>query len=225
MLDICRYILSGAGYRVVGVADAEAAVQLLRDQHFDLVLCDIMLPQASGLSLCRTIRTTSDIPVCFLTAKGSPEERVAGFEAGADDYIVKPFNARELLMRVAVILRRGAPDELSNGPLVIARGSTTARVAGRRVLLSEPELRLLTMLLERKGEAVAWQELVRAAWLTDAPETGKDMLKTTVHRLRVKLGETSQPLIVSVRGTGYAMPQLPTAGPSRRERGRGSART
>lgn len=208
MLDICHYILDGAGYEVVGAADAETGLQYVRGQHFDLALCDIMLPHASGLTLCRRIRETTDIPVCFLSAKGTAEERVAGFEAGADDYIVKPFNARELLMRVAVILRRTGQEEIGNGPLVVTRGSNTARVGQRRVTLSDPELRLLLTLLEHRGRPVSWRRLVAAAWLTEAPETGRDMLKTSVHRLRGKLGETDPPLIVAVRGEGYLMPDL-----------------
>lgn len=211
MLDICHYILTGAGYQVVGATDAETALQHVRTEHFDLALCDIMLPQASGLSFCRLIRETTDIPVCFLTAKGSPEERVAGFEAGADDYIVKPFNARELLMRVAVILRRSSQDHISNGALVITRGSNAIRVDGRRVLVSDAEMRLLQTLLEHRGEPVSWRDLVAATWLTGSPETGRDMLKTTIHRLRLKLGETEPPLIVAVRGEGYLMPDLRTA--------------
>lgn len=208
MLDICDYILTGAGYFVVGSPDAETALQHVRAQHFDLALCDIMLPNASGLTLCRRIRDSTDIPVCFLSAKGTPEERVAGFEAGADDYIVKPFNARELLMRVAVILRRNAQGELNNGPLVLTRGSNTVRVGHRRVPVSDAELRLLVTLLEHRGEPVSWRDLVATAWLTEAPETGRDMLKTTIHRLRAKLGDTEPPLIVAVRGEGYLMPDL-----------------
>lgn len=211
MLDICHYILTGAGYTVVGTSDAETALQHVRNQHFDLALCDIMLPHASGLTFCRRIRETTDIPVCFLSAKGSPEERVAGFEAGADDYIVKPFNARELLMRVAVILRRSSQELISNGPLVVTRGSNEVRLDGRRVLVSDAELRLLLVLLEHRGEPVSWRDLVAATWLTESPETGRDMLKTTIRRLRLKLGEPDPPLIVAVRGEGYLMPDLQRA--------------
>lgn len=208
MLDICRYILTNAGYAVVAVRDAESAWKQVPDQHFDLALCDIMLPGASGLTLARRLRETTEIPICFLSAKGTPEERIAGFEAGGEDYIVKPFNARELLMRVAVILRRGSQELIRNGPLVMGRDSNVIAVDGRRVVVSELEGRLLRKLVEHRGESVPWRELVSAVWVTQTPETGRDMLKTTISRLRVKLGETKPPLIVAVRGEGYLMPDL-----------------
>lgn len=209
MLDICEYILAGAGYSVVGVADAETANRRLRQEYFDLLLCDIMLPGDSGLELCRRVRESTNIPVCFVSAKGTPEERIAGFEAGADEYIVKPFNARELLMRVAVILRHNLPaHQLVNGSLVITDDSNIVRVGARKVTLSDVELRLVKSLFANIGQAVSWKDLVATGWLTSAPETGRNMLKTTIRRLRGKLGETDPPLIVSVRGEGYFMPDL-----------------
>ncbi len=209
MLDICEFILTGSGYSVTGVLDAETAERRIRQEHFDLLLCDIMLPGESGLSLCRRVRESTDIPVCFLSAKGTPEERVAGFEAGADEYIVKPFNARELLMRVAVILRHNLPSSQQiNGPLIMTEGSIAVRVGTRRVNLSDVESRLLAALFAHLGQPVGWQELVAAGWLTSTPETGRDMLKTTIRRLRGKLGPTDPQLIVSVRGEGYLMPDL-----------------
>ncbi len=208
MLDICSYILTGAGYDVTSVPDAEAAMKQIRAAYFDVAVCDIMLPGASGLTLCRRIRELTDTPVCFLSAKGSAEERVAGFEAGADDYIVKPFNARELLMRVAVILRRTAEPELVNGPYALRPSSNVVKVGTRRVLVSDVDMRILRLLFERRGTPIAWRDLVAEAWLTEAPETGRDMLKTTIHRLRTKLGDVYPSLIVAVRGQGYLMPTL-----------------
>ncbi|MDR1808723.1 MAG: response regulator transcription factor [Propionibacteriaceae bacterium] len=211
MLDIVEYILSGAGFECVTVADAERAWSRCRAEYFDLVVCDIMLPGASGLTLCRRIRAQAPTPVCFLSAKGSAEERVAGFEAGADDYIVKPFNARELVMRVQAILRRsrsGPEPAVENGALRLLPGANTVILGQRRVLVSDAEMRLLEELARHVGECVAWRDLVAAAWLTEAPETGKEMLKTTIHRLRGKLGDWTPGVIVAIRGRGYLMPRL-----------------
>jgi len=170
-----------------------------------------MLPRSSGLTLCQRIREVSLIPVIFLSALGTAEERVAGFEAGADDYIVKPFNARELLLRTKAVLARyrgNAADEvIDNGPMRLSPRSNTVVIGTRRIQLSDYETRLLVTLARRVGTPVAWRDLVAAVWLTDAPETGKEMLKTTVYRLRGKLGPNPD-LIQAVRGSGYMMPGL-----------------
>jgi DNA-binding response OmpR family regulator len=212
MLDIIDYILTGGGYETRLAASAEAAWPLVKAERFDLIVCDIMLPRSSGLSFCRRVRELDQTPVCFLSALGTAEERVAGLEAGADDYIVKPFNARELLMRLQAILRRyhagAAGPAVVNGPLQLWPQSNQAVVGRRRVLVSDSEMRLLRALAAARGRPVAWRELVALAWLTDAPETGQAMLKTAVHRLRAKLGDHSPPLIVAVRGKGYVMPDL-----------------
>jgi len=183
---------------------------------FDAAILDVMLPRSSGLTLCQRIHEVSLIPVIFLSALGTAEERVAGFEAGADDYIVKPFNARELLLRTKAVLARyrGAADEVIEvGSVRLFPRSNAVIVGTRRVQLSDYETRLLVTLARRLGEPVAWRDLVAAVWLTDAPETGKEMLKTTVYRLRGKLG-SSPDLIQAVRGAGYMMPSVTEVSPN-----------
>jgi len=212
MRTIIEYIFSKAGYETRTAPDAETAWTLVRHEAFDVAILDVMLPRSSGLTLCQRIHEHSSIPVIFLSALGSAEERVAGFEVGADDYIVKPFNARELLLRTNAVLARyrgnAAEEVLVNGPVRIYPRSHAVVIDNRRVLLSEHETRLLATLARRLNEPVMWRELVAVVWLTDAPETGKEMLKTTIYRLRGKLGPGAPDLIQAVRGSGYLMPQL-----------------
>ena len=211
MRDIIEYIFSKAGYETCTAPDAEIASAMVRRENFDAAILDVMLPRASGLTLCQRIREASRIPVIFLSALGSAEERVAGFEAGADDYIVKPFNARELLLRTRAVLTRyrgnSVEEVIDNGPVRLYPQGHTVIIDNRRIQLSEYETRLLVTLARRLNQPVTWRELVAAVWLTDAPETGKEMLKTAVHRLRGKLGLTPD-LIQAVRGAGYMMPAL-----------------
>jgi len=212
MRTIVEYIFSKAGYETSTAPDAETAWTLVRHEAFDVAILDVMLPRSSGLTLCQRIHEVGSIPVIFLSALGSAEERVAGFEVGADDYIVKPFNARELLLRTNAVLTRyrgsSTEETIVNGGMCLYPQSHTVVIGNRRVQLSEHETRLLATLARRLNEPVMWRELVAAVWLTDAPETGKEMLKTTIHRLRGKLGTTAPDLIHAVRGSGYLMPQL-----------------
>ena len=212
MCTIIEYIFSKAGYDTRTAPDAETAWTLIRREPFDCAILDVMLPRSSGLTLCQRIQEHSRLPVIFLSALGSAEERVAGFEAGADDYIVKPFNARELLLRTRAVLSRyrsgAVQDVIENGPMHLYPQSHTLVIGNRRIQLSEHETRLLAALARRLNEPVMWRELVATVWLTDAPQTGKEMLKTLIHRLRTKLGPGAPDLIHAVRGSGYLMPTL-----------------
>jgi len=209
MCDIIEYIFSKAGYETRTAPDGETAAALARRETFDAAILDVMLPRSSGLTLCQKIHEVSHIPVIFLSALGSAEERVAGFEAGADDYIVKPFNARELLLRTKAVLARYrgnfTEEVIEVGPVMLKPQSHTVIIDNRRIQLSQYEMRLLATLARSVNRPVAWRDLVAAVWLTDAPETGKEMLKTMIHRLRGKLSPAPD-LIKSVRGAGYMMP-------------------
>ncbi len=212
MLAIIDYILTKAGFETRTAADIETAAGLVRDEAFDCVILDIMVNDASGLTLCQRIRERTGLPVVFLSALGGAEERVAGFEVGADDYIVKPFNSRELVLRIRAVLARYQgrdPEEtIENGPVRLLLRSQAVLVGRRRVKVSEYEMRFLVTLARRLGQPVGWRDLVSTVWRTGAPETGKEMLKTLVHRLRGKLGPVGCSLIVAVRGQGYTMPEM-----------------
>lgn len=211
MLSIVEFALQTQGFDCVTATSAEAAWAHVEAQRFDLVILDLMLPGASGQQLCRRIRARSDVPILMLTARGTEKDRVEGFLAGADDYVTKPFSPREVALRAQAMLRRtrgAAPDVLRNGPLEVDTHARTSTWQGRRLRLSEVEQRLLTVLVRHAGSVVSWRDLLNEVWFTGATEGGRDMIKTTVYRLRQHLGPVGEDLIVTVRGSGYLMPRL-----------------
>ena len=213
MLDIVTFALETQGFSAVSAKDAESAWNLFRGRQFDLVVLDVMLPQASGLSLCRRIRETSDVPVLLLTAKSGAQDRIAGLEAGADDYVIKPFHPRELALRAEALVRRSAPapkhSELVHGALHIGQDSAT--VNGRYVHLSALELRLLRRLASSPGQPVPFRDLLLSGWQIDEGPGGKEMLKTALYRVRKALHSEGLPRAIrAVRGVGYEL-----AGPGR----------
>lgn len=176
----------------------------------DLVLLDLMLPDIQGTEVCRSLRAqpaTQDVPVIMLTAKGEEVDRVVGFELGADDYVVKPFSMRELLLRIQAVLRRrqaapaAAEEELVAGNLRIDVPGHRVFVSEREVQLTAMEFRLLNTLLLRRGRVQTREMLLSDVWEMN-PEIDTRTVDTHVKRLREKLGEAA-PLIETVRGVGY----------------------
>jgi len=215
MRDIVSFALETQGFTTVEAADAEKAWAACERQAFDVIVLDVMLPRASGISLCRRIRVLSDVPIILLTAKGEAADRVAGLEAGADDYVVKPFHPRELALRAMAVVRRyregHAVSRIVNGGLVIDPRSFSALRDGERLNLTQSEFALLLALASRLDEEVSWSLLLQEVWGTDSLLGGRDMVKTAIYRLRGKLGESSAGprYIHSVRGLGYRMPRIP----------------
>jgi DNA-binding response OmpR family regulator len=210
MLDIVTFALETQGFASVYAKDAESAWGLFRNRQFDLVVLDVMLPQSSGLSLCRRIREVSAVPVLLLTAKSGVQDRIAGLEAGADDYVTKPFHPRELALRAEAIVRRTAvapaPVELVHGPLRV--GQDAATVHGRYLHLSALELRLLRRLASAQGQPVSFRDLLLSGWQIDEGPGGREMLKTALYRVRKALhGEGMPRAIRAVRGVGYELPR------------------
>lgn len=208
MLDIVTFALETQGFSAISSKDAESAWHHFRGRHFDLVVLDVMLPQASGLSLCRRIRETSDVPVLLLTAKSGAQDRIAGLEAGADDYVIKPFHPRELALRAEALVRRSkaapAQSEIIHGPLRINQESVT--VNGRYVRLSSLELRLLRRLADAQGQPVSFRDLLLSGWQIDEGPGGKEMLKTALYRVRKALQNEGLPRAIrAVRGVGYEL--------------------
>ena len=178
----------------------------------ETVVLDVTLPGASGMQLCERIRSAYDTPVILLTARGEEDDRLRGLIAGADDYITKPFSPRELALRAAAVVRRtrgrlSATAQLANGPLVIDPGRRTAHLDGVLLALSDVEFRLLSVLARHTGEVVGWRTILNEVWATTETMGGRDMIKTTVYRLRQQLGPAAERLIVTVRGSGYLMPR------------------
>lgn len=209
LLDIVEFALETQGFAVTTATNAEAGWQLLTSQHFDLVLLDVMLPGLNGIALCTRIRAHMDVPVVLLTARSDVESRVLGFEQGADDYVVKPFSPRELALRVEAILRRTVPE---SAQALLKLGDLSADLhllqfwwQERRLELSEAEARLLQALAMRRGEIATWRELLNEVWSTTAPQGGRELIKTTVYRLRNRLESQGMPAdsIEAVRGQGY----------------------
>jgi DNA-binding response OmpR family regulator len=179
----------------------------------DIVLLDVMLPGIDGFEVCRRLRATHDVPVVMLTARGEDLDRVAGLELGADDYVPKPFNPRELLARMRAVVRRARPrppppaDRVEVGDLVVDAGAQRASVGGAEIDLTSFELRVLFELARRAGETVTREELA-AAVLAKGSEYDPSVdrsLDVHVSHLRQKLGPTGPKRIRTVRGVGYVL--------------------
>lgn len=205
--------LSDFGMSVVAVADGKAMEEALNKSSFDLVILDLMLPGEDGLSLCRSLRAESDIPILMLTARGEAMDRVVGLELGADDYIVKPFEPRELVARIQTILRRarGNPEsrkEQNEAGFMGWRLNYVLRhlVSPKELVipLSNAEFRLLTVFIQNPNRILTREFLLDSA-------RGRDMdvfdrsIDILVSRLRQKLNDDSRTptLIKTVRGEGY----------------------
>lgn len=209
LCDVLRF----RGYEVEPVDNGTDAVQRALSQSFDLVLLDIMLPELDGLSVCRRVREAGNaVPVLMLTAKGSEEDILRGFEVGADDYVTKPFSVRELLARVQALLKRSGglvTDTFTAGPLEVDVARGTTAVEGAQIALSAREIHILQLLCADPGRIVSRRVLLREAWAmpnADAVETRT--VDVHVAKLRKKLG-THGGLIETVRGQGYRWSATP----------------
>ncbi|MBJ7400770.1 response regulator transcription factor [Mycolicibacterium sp.] len=205
--DIVRRYLERDGHEVRVVGDGTEALRVLGTERIDVAVLDVMMPGPNGLSLCRTLRQGGDytVPVILLTALSEEDDRIAGLEAGADDYLTKPFSPRELALRVRSVLRR-APAPASTVPLEITMGdlkvSTAARavvVSGQPVGLTNREFDLLLFFITHTDVVFSREELLKKVWNWDFG----DLSTVTVHvkRLRSKLGEHHR--VQTVWGRGY----------------------
>ena len=203
--------LSREGFDTSVAGSASAAVELAKQVRPDLVLLDVMLPDGSGFDVARELRRDSRVPIIMLTARGEEADRVAGLELGADDYVVKPFSARELVARVRAVLRRVAEtgERRAEGAIVIGdvrldadRRSTTLQ--GGELELSRKEFDLLRLLMENSGSVVTRERLIDEVWDTNWFVSTKT-LDVHVSGLRKKLGDDSNAprYIHTVRGVGF----------------------
>jgi len=223
LLSTLEYNLQQEGFETRTAENGSAALaEATRDPLPDLVLLDLMLPDVPGTEVCRRLRSearTREIPVIMLTAKGEEVDRVVGFELGADDYVVKPFSVRELILRVRAVLRRAQStgeeteaEELAFGEIRIDTGGFQVWVGNEEVRLTALEFRLLTTLLERKGRVQTRDVLLSDVWGIDADITTRTV-DTHVKRLREKLGSAGR-YIETVRGVGYRFASRPDEGAS-----------
>lgn len=205
--QILAYNLEHAGYAVRVAGTGREALLLAQEDPPQLVLLDLMLPDMPGTQICKQLKEdprTQAVPVVMLTARGEESDRVLGFELGADDYVVKPFSVRELLLRTQAILRRHAvptEDVLAVRELRLDRAAHRVWAEEREIKLTALEFRLLQLLLEERGRVLTRGLLLEKVWNIDAEITTRTV-DTHVKRLREKLGSSGD-YIETVRGVGY----------------------
>jgi len=212
LADSVRYNLEREGYLVSVAVDGRQALERFRAEPPALVILDLMLPEVSGLDLCRAIRAESAVPIIMVTAKDSEADKVAGLELGADDYVTKPFSVRELVSRVRAHLRRAAMspeataagDVLAAGPVEMDVVRHEVRVAGAVVAFRPKEFELLEAFLRRTGRLLTREFLIDEVWGTDYVGDTKT-LDVHVKRVRQKIeDDPHEPAhLVTVRGLGY----------------------
>lgn len=206
---LVKYNLEKACFDCTVCITGEDALAVLAHQAFDLVILDIMLPEIDGFETCRLIRQNkklAHIPIIILTAKGEEIDKVVGFELGADDYVVKPFSPRELILRVKAILKRGKPAEdeteiLSLDNIIIDISRHEVKIDKEEVGLTQIEFKLLVTLMKRSGRVQSRDKLLEDVWDIASDVTTRT-IDTHIKRLREKMGQSGK-LIETVRGIGY----------------------
>jgi DNA-binding response OmpR family regulator len=199
--------LKNAGYNVRAVTNGSAALTQVATETPALIVLDLMLPDIDGIEICRRVRKTSDVPILMLTARDEDVDKIIGLEVGADDYLTKPFNPRELVARIRSILRRATPERrdresevIVHGDLVVDAGRREARVGDEEIQLAPKEFDLLWELLDHRGLVLTRDQLLERVWgYTFAGDTRT--VDVHVRQLRRKLGDASP--IVTVWGVGY----------------------
>ena len=207
--DLLQRYLLDQGFRVTTAADAAEARARLASIAFDLLILDVMMPGESGLSLTRSLRDGSEVPILLLTARGETEDRIEGLASGADDYLAKPFEPRELVLRIKAILRRVSDsDPAAEGPLrfgdyLFDRERRELRRGAAVVHLTEAEAALLTTLARKPGEAVSRDDL-----MAESPEIGNQRtidVQMTRLRRKIEVDPKYPRYLRTVRGTGYIL--------------------
>lgn len=207
---LVKLYLERGGFDVAVAADGLAALRLLREREPALIVLDVMLPGVDGMTVARIAREEVGLPIVMLSALGSTSHRVSGLEAGADDYVAKPFAPSELVARVRSVLRRSKPARsgvsFRHGELFVDADGHRAELAGKSLDLSPAELEILTALMEARGRVVTRSQLVERLH-PGGEEIGDRSIDVYVRRLRVKLGEsTTRPrFVVTARGFGYRL--------------------
>ena len=212
MAELLATNLDQAGYRVLAVSDGEKGLRAVLETHPDLILLDVMLPGMGGTEVCSAVRKNQklkDIPIIFLTARREEGDRVMGLELGADDYVVKPFSVRELLLRIRAVLRRVPAAEppvnktVDIGPLAINTERYEVSLGGDILFLTAIEYKMLLCLAEQAGTVLSRQTLMAHVWGTDHTVELRTV-DTHITRLRTKMGENGA-MIKAIRGFGYLL--------------------
>lgn len=204
--ELIRKYAEFEGYEVFEAGDGMTAVSMCRTEKFDMIIMDVMMPDLDGFSALREIRKFCSTPALMLSARGEEYDRIHGFEVGADDYVVKPFSPKELMMRISAILKRGAPvqktsDAVSFEGLMVDFAARTVTVDGESVEMSPKEYELFFYMVRNRGLALSREKLITDVWGYDF--YGDDRtLDTHIKLLRKSLGDYSK-YIVTLRGVGY----------------------
>ncbi len=209
ILNLLSYNVQAAGFDVVTAVDGNAALAMVRQHSPDLVLLDLMIPGIDGFEVCRELKRgleTRNIPVIMLTARGEEVDRIVGLELGADDYVVKPFSPRELILRIRAVLRRSAPEAMvesvwQNEDLRVDFDGHKLSVDGEDVPLTATEFKLLSELIRNPGKVQTRDQLLDRVWAYQFDGYARTV-DTHVRRLRQKLGRYSE-WVETVRGVGY----------------------
>mgnify|MGYP000185730416 CR=1 FL=1 len=209
--ELLKYNLTSAGFDVAAVEDGQGGLEKSKVFHPDLILLDLMLPGMDGLEVCRKLKqdpTTSGVPVIMLTAKGEEIDRIVGLELGADDYVVKPFSPRELILRIKAVLRRSGSSDHPSRPAVWEREGLRVdfeahqiEIDDEPIPLTATEFKLLSELINGQGKVQTRDHLLDTVWDTHF-EGYSRTVDTHVRRLRQKLGPYAE-WIETVRGVGY----------------------
>ena len=211
--EALSFLLGKEGFESVIAETGKAALDEFKKSHFDLILLDLMIPEVSGIDVCRTIRTTSSVPIIMLTAKDSEIDKVVGLELGADDYVTKPYSSRELVARIKAVLRRGAADDSQSSAesgihsiagikMDIERHQVT--VNGNPIALPLKEFELLEFLMRNEGRVLTRGQLIDRVWGGDYYGDTKT-LDVHIKRLRSKIEvDPANPVLIqTIRGLGY----------------------
>lgn len=207
ILDFVQMGLEYEGFEVDVVTDGPAALASFAARRPNLVILDLNLPGLDGIEVCRRLRQSSDVPIIMLTARGEVDERVEGLEAGADDYLPKPFRFKELLARVRAVLRRQTSlveRTLRFGDVVLNRSTREVFKDGRPIPLTPREFELLEQFMLHPRQVMTREVLLDRIWGTDYLGDG-NLIEVHVSSLRDKLGDQQRSLIRTVRGVGYAL--------------------
>ncbi|WP_124054032.1 response regulator transcription factor [Arcanobacterium ihumii] len=218
MVSIIRFALETQGFECLDAKNAGDAWSLIQKNWIDLAVLDVMLPNGSGVELTKKIRHHHlKFPIILLTALGDEEDRIRGLEAGADDYVTKPFSPRELALRALAAARRFGDHDVfpttEIGPLSIHSADSTAYWNGSKLDLTEIQVRLLGILAQKYGDIVSHRDILSHVWNTAETTGGREMIKTSIYRLRRDL--TQQGIeeieISSIRSRGYFLKILDTS--------------
>ena len=212
--EALAFLLGKEGFEVSVAENGRSALETFKKEGADLILLDLMIPEISGVEVCRTIRLTSQVPIIMLTAKDTEIDKVVGLELGADDYVTKPYSSRELIARIKAVLRRGISDDelsgdldvISVGPIKLDTARHQASINGSPVALPLKEFELLEFLMRNAGRVLTRSQLIDRVWGGDYFGDTKT-LDVHIKRLRSKIeADPANPILIqTIRGLGYKL--------------------